>query len=189
VLLFALSSEIAAKVSGQFTDGTVRKRYLAVVRGYCPEGGEVDHPITDKPDRLADGHRTREPQEKSALTRFRRLATAEIQQAVDRYPQSRYSLMSLEPKQGRKHQLRRHMKHLGYPIIGDAKHGKGVHNRFFRRRYHCGRLLLACISLEILHPLTGGRLRLEADVDPPFYRVIDAFGWRDELQAVLHAAP
>lgn len=187
VLLFALSSDIASALSGQFSEGTVSKRYLAVVRGYCPEAGTVDHPIRDKPDRLVDRQRSRERPAKPALTRFRRLATVEIPHAVDRYPQSRYSLVSLEPRQGRRHQLRRHMKHLGYPMIGDAKYGKGVHNRFFARRYDCGRLLLAAVALRTVHPVSGRELHLVADVDAPFCRVLDAFGWREAARRAMDA--
>ena len=125
----------------------------------------------------------RPPQQ--ALTRYRRLATVEIPVAVERYPQTRYCLVSLRPETGRRHQLRRHMKHLGYPVIGDAKHGKGVHNRFFQARYDCHRLLLACVGLEIVHPSTGLPLRLAAALDEPFWRVLQAFGWQAKVPAGL----
>ena len=117
-----------------------------------------------------------------AATRYCRLATVEVPVAVDRYPQSRYSLVSLHPRQGRKHQLRRHMKHLGYPIIGDAKYGKGVHNRFFQTQYQCERLLLACVSMEIAHPVELKRLRFEAALDQSFSRLVKTFGWVQAVQ-------
>lgn len=60
-----------------------------------------------------------------ALTHFRRLATVELPHAVDRYPSSRYALVALHPESGRRHQLRRHLKHISHPIIGDATYGKG----------------------------------------------------------------
>ena len=177
VLLFALSSEVARALSEQFAAGEVHKRYLAVVRGWCPLEGQVDHPIKDKPDKVADRNRSREAVAREALTRFRRLATVEIPYAVDRYPQSRYSLVALEPLQGRKHQLRRHMKHLGYPIIGDAKYGKGVHNRFFELRYGVDRLLLACTRMSLQHPLSLEPLHLDAPVSGRFSRLCEQFGW------------
>ena len=177
VLLFALSSEVARAVSEQFATHSVVKSYLAVVRGWCPTEGVIDHPLQDKPDKIADRDRTQEKPAKEAVTRYRRLDTVEIPFAVDRYPQSRYSLVALHPQQGRKHQLRRHMKHLGYPIIGDAKHGKGVHNRFFEQQYNCGRLLLACTGMELIHPVSGETLRLAAGLDEAFLRVLNAFNW------------
>ena len=181
VLLFALSPEIASGLSEQFAAHTVQKHYLAIVRGYCPESGTIDHPITDKPDRIGDRDRTRERPAQPAVTHYRCLATVELPYAVDRYPQSRYSLVALQPLQGRKHQLRRHMKHLGHPIIGDAKYGKGVHNRFFKLRYGSQRLLLACTAMELRHPVTGEALRIETGVGEGFLGLIDEFGWQHVL--------
>lgn len=185
VLLFALNSEVARALSDQFAAHSVAKRYLAVVRGYCPEYGEIDHPITDKPDKIADRNRTQPRPAQPALTRYERLATVEIPHVVERYPQTRYSLVALDPVQGRKHQLRRHMKHLGYPIIGDAKYGKGVHNRFFASEYGCDRLLLACTTMEIRHPVTDDALLLRAGLGPRFKRVLQAFGWEKAAVASL----
>jgi tRNA pseudouridine65 synthase len=177
VLLFALSPQVARELSDQFARRRVRKSYVAVTRGHCPESGIIDHPLRDEKDPLADRVTRRDRPAREALTRFRRLAVAEIPVAVDRYPGTRYSLVALQPETGRKHQLRRHLKHLGYPIIGDAKHGKGIHNRFFQRAYDCHRLLLACTALELAHPTSGAALRVEAGLDPPFRRVLAAMGW------------
>ncbi len=177
VLLFALSPEIAREVSAQLADHRVEKRYLAVVRGHCPEQGVIDHPIQDKPDKIADRSRSRERLAQPAVTRYQRLDTVEIPHAVDRYPQSRYSLVALAPVHGRKHQLRRHMKHLGYPMIGDAKYGKGVHNRFFQEHYNCHRLLLACTAMTLHHPVDGGSLQLQAGLDPSFQHILAEFSW------------
>ncbi len=176
VLLFGLSPDSARELSLQFTRRSVHKEYLAVVRGHCPEQGCIDYALREKPDRLIRRETPSQPQ--PAITRYRRLATVEIPVAVDRYSHSRYSLVSLSPETGRRHQLRRHMKHIGYPVIGDAKHGKGVHNRFFQARYACPRLLLACVRLELSHPVTGLPLQLTAKLDAPFWRVIEAFGWQ-----------
>lgn len=114
-----------------------------------------------------------------ALTRFRRLATIELPLPVERYPVSRYALVALEPVTGRRHQLRRHMKHIAHPIIGDATHGKGVHNRFFRDVLGCDRLLLACVGLRVRHPLSGTPLVLRAVPDGAFAVLLRCFGWED----------
>ncbi len=180
VLLFALSSEVARELSQQFASGTVAKRYLAVVRGYAPEQGIIDHPLREQLDAIADRGRRADRPAQWALTEYRRLARVELPVAVDRYPQTRYSLVDLRPKTGRKHQLRRHMKHIGHPIIGDAKHGKGVHNRFFQCEYDCHRLLLACTILRITHPVSGSRLQFEATLDDAFNRVLAAFDWQGD---------
>jgi tRNA pseudouridine65 synthase len=177
VLLFGLSSDSARELSRQFVAGSVRKHYLAVVRGHCPPEGCIDHPLKQEFDRMADRDPGDDLPVRNAVTHYRRLATVELPVAVERYPQTRYSLVALRPETGRRHQLRRHMKHLGYPLIGDAKHGKGVHNRFFRAQYDCHRLLLACTTLALAHPVSGRSLVLQAALDAPFQRVLAAFGW------------
>jgi tRNA pseudouridine65 synthase len=105
------------------------------------------------------------------------LARVELPVEVDRFPQTRYCLVHLQPRTGRKHQLRRHMKHLGYPIIGDSTHGKGVHNRYFANAYGCRRLLLACTALRFAHPESGETLQLTTGPGEDFVRVLAAFDW------------
>ena len=189
LLVFALSPAIAAQLSGQFAAGTVDKRYLAVARGYIPERGCIDYPLREQLDRIADRDRTPHRPPQPAVTHYQRLATVEVPVAVDRYPQARYSLVALRPDTGRRHQLRRHMKHIGHPLIGDAKHGKGVHNRFFQAHYDCHRLLLACIGLGISHPVSGATLQLRAGLDAPFQRVLAALGWQDLVPAPVPPVP
>jgi tRNA pseudouridine65 synthase len=147
------------------------------VRGHAPEQGEINHPLAPPPDPYAP----RAPIAQPALTRFQRLAATELPFAVDRYPSSRYSLVRLEPVTGRRHQLRRHMKHLAHPIIGDATYGKGRHNRFFSEHFGAVRLLLACAELRLPHPVTGQPLTLTAPVDGEFARLIRALDWQDSL--------
>ncbi|MDX5334806.1 MAG: pseudouridine synthase [Marinobacter sp.] len=112
---------------------------------------------------------------REALTHFRRLATTEIPVAIERYPSSRYSLVELYPKTGRKHQLRRHMKHINHPIIGDANHGRGRHNRYFAERFGEGRLMLAATRLSLLHPVSGEELTLVSEPEESFLRVLEVF--------------
>jgi len=185
VLLFGLSSQVASVLSGQFAQGSIQKHYLAVSRGYCPTDSVIDYSLREQLDRIADRDARKDKPAQAAVTHLKRLATVEIPIAVDRYPQSRYSLVALRPETGRRHQLRRHMKHIGHPIIGDAKHGKGVHNRFFQREYDCHRLLLACTGLQLRHPFSGKKIALLAELDAPFKRVIAAFDWQDSLPTYL----
>lgn len=177
VLLFALDGETAGAVGRQFERNEVEKTYLAVVRGWPPEAGVIDHPLSrlhDDYGRPAAG----EPQ--PAVTRYRRLAAVELPVAVDRYPTSRYALVALHPETGRQHQLRRHLKHIAHPIIGDATHGKGRHNRYFQQRFGCARLLLACTAMRLLHP-DGRTLAIAAPPGDGFAKVIGELGWTEAL--------
>ncbi|MBK7793200.1 MAG: pseudouridylate synthase [Betaproteobacteria bacterium] len=179
VLLFALDPECTRRLGAQFERNEVGKDYLAVVRGWPPEAGCIDHPLSRTHDDYgaAPGARASLP----ARTDYRRLATVELPHAVDRYPTARYALLALTPHTGRRHQLRRHLKHLAHPIVGDATYGKGSHNRFFQRQFACHRLLLACVRLRLRHPVTGVELSVRAPVGVELARLFDALGWTDAV--------
>ena len=179
VLLFALDRAIASTLSEQFEAQRVDKTYLAVVRGHPPEAGRIDHALT----RQYDDYEFRNPASvavaQDAITDYRRLATVELAQRVDRYPTSRYALLELKPQTGRRHQLRRHLKHLAHPIIGDATYGKGRHNRLFQDLFGCHRLLLACLEMRLTHPVSGLPLTLRAPLAADFCDVLSKLGWGD----------
>jgi len=181
VLLFALSPEVARALGESFAHGAVGKTYLAVLRGVCPETGIIDYPLLEEPDRLAVYPAQSDKPAQEAVTSFRRLAQVELPVAVGRYPSSRYSLVEARPHTGRRHQLRRHFKHLFHPIIGDTKYGEGRHNRFFREHFGCHRLLLAATRLAFPHPLDGRQLVIEAPLDPAMTAVLERLGWSDCL--------
>ncbi|GEK46689.1 pseudouridine synthase [Bisbaumannia pacifica] len=177
VMLFALDSRTAAELNAAFTEQRIHKRYLAVVRGIGPEAARLDYALREE-----DGPRPKaEMPAQAALTEVRRLDSVELPVAVDRYPQSRYSLMEARPHSGRRHQIRRHLSRRGYPIIGDAKHGKGVHNRFFAERLGCPRLLLAAVSLGVEHPRESRWLDVTAPLDAGMTALFERFGWAGHL--------
>ncbi len=177
VLLFALDREIGRELSQQFEVQQIDKTYLAVVRGHPDEAGIIDHPLS----RQFDAYEFRTPdtagEAQQALTRYRRLAITELPYRVDRYPSSRYALLELKPETGRRHQLRRHLKHLAHPIIGDATYGKGRHNRLFQELFGCQRMLLACLEMRIIHPRSGQPLTLRAPLAEDFATVLHKLGW------------
>jgi tRNA pseudouridine65 synthase len=175
VLLFALDPEVGRELVRQFMAGAVDKRYLAVVRGHPPEAGVVEHPLAPIADTRAGVTSGGAPQ--PAVTHFRLLARAELPYRVDRYPSSRYALVELRPLTGRRHQLRRHMKHIAHPILGDATHGKGCHNRLFAELYGSHRLLLAAVRLRLRHPVTGQSLDVRAPPAADFAHVLESLGW------------
>jgi tRNA pseudouridine65 synthase len=178
VLLFTLDRDTCRDVGRQFDSGAVKKTYLAVVRGYPVESGRIDHPLVRRFDDYEFRDESGEETTQEAVTDYRRLATAELPCAVDRYPTSRYALVEVAPQTGRRHQIRRHLKHIAHPIIGDATYGKGRHNRLFEQRFGCRRLLLACCSMQLTHPATGQPLTLTAPLAPDFAAIIKALGWQ-----------
>lgn len=177
LLLFTFSPVIARIVAEQFEARTVNKGYQAIVRGHAPDSCFIDHALKDETDHAGkrlDGRSCSVAREaQTSLTTLRRWT---IPFAVDRYPTSRYSLVQLSPHTGRHRQLRRHLKHIAHPIVGDTRYGKGTHNRFFRDAAACHRLLLASVSLTLNHPVSGRRLAIQTSPDESFNRVIN---WLD----------
>jgi len=177
VLLFALSPEISRTVSEHFRNQHVKKRYIAVVRGYIPESGRIDHPVKEVKDRYLQSQPLGREKSYSAITVFNRLATVELSLQVDKYPTTRYSLVELFPLTGKRHQLRYHMKHVSHPIIGDSKYGKSTHNQFFREQFECNQLLLCAKELTIPHPVTCQKLKVVAPFSPLFHKIVLKFQW------------
>jgi tRNA pseudouridine65 synthase len=184
LLLFALDADAARCVGGQFERQEIAKRYLAVVRGWPDEAGLIDHPLIDDDDPAAVAAGVA----RAACTRWWRLATVELPYAVDRYPTARYALLSLAPLTGRRHQLRRHLKHIAHPIVGDTTHGKGSHNRFFREHYGCARLLLACVGMRLRHPDDGRPFELVAAPGDDYAALASRLGWSQALATSPFAA-
>jgi tRNA pseudouridine65 synthase len=174
VLVFALQPEAARRLTAQFETQQVDKTYLALVRGHPAEHGNIDHPLVRIRDDYEWQGEQMQAEAQAAVTRYTRLATVELEAAVDKYPTSRYALLQLEPQTGRRHQLRRHLKHISHPIIGDSTYGKGRHNRFFQQAFGCHRMLLASVSLTLNHPATGLPLTLIAPFADDFMNVITA---------------
>lgn len=177
VLLFALDKESAKLMSEQFRSRESKKSYLAVVRGYIDESGVIEHALSVKLDKIADKDSSNDKEAQEATTHYRRVATVEIPFAVGKYDKTRYSLVSLEPQTGRKHQLRRHMKHISHHILGDTKYGRGEHNKLIREEFNCHRMLLHASSLQIKHPYTNDTLIIKAPLDETFKAIYKFFNW------------
>jgi len=157
VLLFARNAAAAREWGLAFEQGRVAKRYLALVRGWPDEAGEIGHPLARDPELPSQGQPHLE-----ALTRYRRLATFDWPFSVDpRHPTSRYALVEVEPLSGRRHQIRRHFKHIAHPLVGDATHGKGAHNRAVAAYLGVQRLWLHAQSVEL--ETAVGLLRIAAE--------------------------
>ncbi|MBO1520603.1 tRNA pseudouridine(65) synthase TruC [Oceanisphaera pacifica] len=178
VLLFAKSSAVARSLTEAFTDHQVDKQYLAVVRGFMPAQGTVDYALSFQPDAIADKFADKDKPAQEAVTHWQSEANIELPFAVSKkHATSRYSLVTLVPETGRKHQLRRHMAHLFHPIVGDTSHGDGRHNRFFREQYDCHRMMLHANQLSFMHPVTQAPLQLNANLDADWQHIMTEFNW------------
>jgi tRNA pseudouridine65 synthase len=183
VLLLALNSEIAKKTAELFRAGDIIKKYVAIVRGYTAECGTIRYNMKKIKNHGISCQGFMISNECYTETIYKRLATIEIDRKVDKYPTSRYSLVSLFPKTGRRHQLRRHMKHIRHPIIGDIKYGKSTHNHFFRDHLNCSCLLLNAVALKFQHPITASQIEISAPVSMQFKSVLTYFNWHSAIES------
>lgn len=185
VLMFALDRETARRMTRSFTGGAISKSYFAIVRGFTPEAERIDHPLKERRGKMriemriemTDKRAAMDKPERAAVTEYRRLATVELPRPVGRYPTARYSLIQAAPLNGRMHQIRRHLKHIFHPIIGDTTYGDGKQNEFFRLEFNCRRLLLHSHAAEFLHPHSGKQVRIHAPLDEDFGAILREFSW------------
>jgi len=180
VLLFAKSSEVARLLCEQFADHSIKKQYLAIVRGNMHESGTLDYALKQEFDDVGDKHVDPNKAAQEAVTDYQALLNAEIPFSSGRYPSSRYALVRLSPHTGRKHQLRRHMAHLRHPIVGDTTHGDGKQNKFFREHFHVNRLWLIAKSLQFVHPVTQQTMHIETELESEWVDVFRKLGWDDD---------
>jgi tRNA pseudouridine65 synthase len=159
VLVFGLSSEAARELSRQFELREVEKRYVALVRGAPAEQQRIDHPL--RPERGEAQPATTE------VTRLEQLG--------------RYGWVEARPLTGRLHQIRRHLKHVSCPIIGDVRYGKGEHNRLFRERYGLHRLALHAAELRLRSIAEGRPLTITATLPEELSRALKRL--RGDLEA------
>lgn len=177
VLLFALNSEIAHLLCRQFEGKTVQKSYLAIVRGYVTGTAQIDYPLKVQLDKIADKFAQENKEAQSAVSDYQSLQTVEMPWAIGKYQTARYSLVRLMPQTGRKHQLRRHMKHIFHPILGDTQYGDLHQNRGLSEKTGVSRLMLHAETLSFDHPITQERIEILAGLDDQWKKLITEFGW------------
>jgi 23S rRNA pseudouridine1911/1915/1917 synthase len=137
VMFFSKMSGINAKLTRQFETKEIRKRYVALVRGACAERQVIDAPLA----RIGAIKFAVRDEGKRAVT-----AVAPLRAAAGA------SLVSLELRTGRTHQIRVHMAAIGHPLLGDWLYGAR----------DAARPMLHSAELVMMHPLTRQRLRVAA---------------------------
>ncbi len=166
IVVLGRTPEATEALFRAFAAREVDKRYEAVVRGWMSDEGVIDHALGPTPDSRRSGPK------RDAVTSFVTLDRFEVPEPVSRYSTARSSHVRLEPHTGRTHQLRRHMKHVFHPIVGDRRYGDDAHNRFFLRRFDSDRLLLACVRMAFDHPVSGRPVVIECPLAADLDRVL-----------------
>jgi len=173
IVLFALSSEAAARFTRLFASREISKYYQAIVRGFTESKFVVDRPLQDKFGEDWDEGSTANHPMQSAETEFVRLETFELDWPMNQFPTSRYSLLEIKPITGRWHQIRRHLNHVSNPVIGDHRHGDHRHNQLVYSKTGIYRMLLTALRLDFRHPFTDQLITIHSGRGSEFDRVVD----------------
>ena len=152
-LILAKNPYSAAVLSTQMKRREIRRTYLAIVEGIPPKSGTIDAPV-GRVDGSAIIRQVDYEHGERAVTHFTRLAVVEKELSQS------YSLIELHLETGRTHQIRVHMKHLGYPLPGDY---------LYHPDYRIiGRQPLHSYQLEFVHPVTEKPMLFTAPVPLDF---------------------
>lgn len=158
VLLFAKSKEVNSKIQVQFREHMVDKTYLALVRGFTPSKLKIDYPLTVD-DKTQD-----------AETNFKTLNYFEIELPFGKFETSRYSLIEVKPTTGRFHQIRKHMKHIFHPILGDRPHGCNKQNKLWLEKFGLTKMMLHAHHLSFKYP-DESKVEIMAEKSLEFKRI------------------
>ena len=154
-IIVAKNDKAHIALSEQLKNHEIKKTYLALVRGIIKENeATINMPIArSKKDRKKmdvdkDG--------KEAITHFK---------VLERY-KNKYTLLQINLETGRTHQIRVHLSHIGYPIIGDEVYSNG------KNEWNVSGQCLHAWKLEFKHPITGKKISLEAEIPEYFKNII-----------------
>ncbi len=158
ILVVAKTDLAHQKLSAQFKNHTIARRYVALVCGNVAQAGKVNLPIgRDTIDRKKISARTLTPRE--AETHYTVRERLKVATLIDLYPQT-----------GRTHQLRVHMAHLGHPVVGDRTYGGRPARQI---PGEAERQMLHAEQLGFIHPTTGTALSFSAPLPDDMAKIIE----------------
>jgi len=154
LLIVAKNDKSHVNMSEQIKNHEVKKTYIALVRGIVKENeATIDMPIG----------RSNSDRKKMAINKNGRNAVTHIK-VLKRY--EKYTLLEVNIETGRTHQIRVHLSHIGYPIIGDYTYSNG------KNEFGVVGQCLHAKHLEFKHPITGKEMKLEAELPQYFNEIL-----------------
>ena len=160
VLVVAKNDKAHINLSNQIKNHEVEKTYIALVRGIVKENeATINMPIgRNKNDRKKMAV---EKDGKEAITNFK---------VLERYPKDNCTLLEVKIETGRTHQIRVHLSHIGYPVIGDEVYSNG------KNKWGIKGQCLHAKKLKFKHPITGKEMEFEAELPDYFKEVLRQLG-------------
>jgi 23S rRNA pseudouridine1911/1915/1917 synthase len=151
LIVVAKDEQTAEALSKQFHDREVEKSYIALVHGVVEQNsGTIDRPIAR--DRHHRTKMTVAANGRNAVTLWR------VRQRFEKF-----TLLDVDIKTGRTHQIRVHLASINHPVVGDATYNAGrdktiADTRIKKAVEHLGRVFLHSQRLAFTHPKTGDRM-------------------------------
>ena len=154
LIVIAKNDKVHAALTEMFQEKKIRKTYLAILKGKLnkSEGKIVTQIGRDKNDRKKMTVIDDAAKGKNAITNFRVISQNNL-----------FTLVKVNIETGRTHQIRVHMRHLGYPILGDSVYGRKDNEK---------RQMLHAYKLEFLHPVTGHQMEFTGEIPEDFQKAL-----------------
>ena len=155
-IIVAKNDKAHIKLSDDLKNHKIQKTYIALVRGIIKENeATINMPIgRSKQDRKKMAV---DKNGKEAITHFK---------VLKRYNE-KYTLLEINIETGRTHQIRVHLSHIGYPIIGDDTYSNG------KNEWGITGQCLHAKSLKFKHPITGREMLIEAELPEYFQKILE----------------
>jgi 23S rRNA pseudouridine1911/1915/1917 synthase len=154
LLMVAKNDKAHESLARQLKDHTVTRRYVALVHGVIPhEKGTIDAPI---------GRDPKNRQQMAVVFEHSKPAVSHFV-VLERF--KNYTLVELKLETGRTHQIRVHMKYIGYPLVGDPKYGP-------KNPFAIEGQALHAKTLGFTHPTTGEYLEFHAPLPADMEQMI-----------------
>ncbi|MBI2519694.1 MAG: hypothetical protein HYV97_04735 [Bdellovibrio sp.] len=151
IVIFGLSSKVVSEIKEEWNSDKNTKEYITLVRGHVENAGEFNFPL--KNDQGV-------PQ--AARTLYWPL-----------WSNHDYSLMKVQLKTGRQHQIRRHFSRRMHQIVGDTGYGKGVINQYFREQFGLTRIFLHAHYLKVFNPMIDNYYEFHSPLPSDLQQVLD----------------
>lgn len=155
-IIVAKNDKSHINLSNQLKKHEIKKTYIALVRGIIKENeATINMPIArDKNDRKKMAV---DKNGKEAITHFK---------VLNRFD-NKYTLLEINIETGRTHQIRVHLSYIGFPIIGDDVYSNG------KNKWNIVGQCLHAKSLDFLHPITGEKIHVEAELPKYFIDILE----------------